>query len=195
MVEARANKTNAGDPLPAFAFTNAGGIRASINEGDITRGEVLTTSPFGNEIVDLKLTGQQIWDMFEGVLARVNKNSGKKVTSFVQVSKEIEVLWTPTNATANPSIGKLTAINIGGKPIQPDEVYRVVTIDFLATGGDSILFPKMPSPQIEGLVLVLEKYIISQTPVNIQLEGRLKPVPAKSCKRRRSIGENRKRTL
>jgi len=43
-----------------IAITNGGGIRASINEGDITKGSVISVLPFGNYIVTKKLTGAQI---------------------------------------------------------------------------------------------------------------------------------------
>lgn len=52
------------------ALMNAGGIRASLNKGDITKGDALTVFPFMNAVVDLPLTGQQIWDTFEGTRAR-----------------------------------------------------------------------------------------------------------------------------
>ena len=184
MLDARVKKVNStGGELPAFAFTNAGGIRATINEGPVTRGEVLTSFPFGNEMVEIPLSGQQIWDMFEGIVARVNKNTTAKVTSFVQVSKGVEVLWHANNATLNPSIGKLAAFKINRQPLQMDKVYKVVTIDFLSNGGDNFLNPKVPGYQIEKLDEVLAKYITQESPVNIKLEGRLRPV--KSCRKRR----------
>ena len=43
-----------------FAITNGGGIRADIDEGEVTVGEVLTVLPFGNTIATLTLTGAQI---------------------------------------------------------------------------------------------------------------------------------------
>lgn len=49
------------------AIMNAGGLRASIDAGNVTRSDVLTTFPFLNAATDLKLTGQQLWDLFEGM--------------------------------------------------------------------------------------------------------------------------------
>lgn len=182
MLDERVKKTLPGDLVPAFAFTNSGGIRATIDEGPITLGEVMTSFPFANEMVTIQLTGQQIWDMFEGIVARVNKNSGAKITSFVQVSKGVEVLWLPTNATANPTIGKMTSFKIGGKPLQMDKEYKVVTIDFLASGGDNFVSPRISAAGVEKLDVILTNYIKEQTPVNIALEQRLRPV--KSCKKK-----------
>lgn len=152
----------------------------------------MTSFPFGNEMVELKLTGQQIWDLFEGVVTRKNKNSGAKVTSFIQVSKGVQVIWHAKNETENPSIGELKDVLIDHKPLQLDQLYKVVTIDFLANGGDNMLSPKMPTPQIEKLDEVLVAYIKEQSPVNIHLERRLKPA-AKNCRRRSGGSGGRKR--
>ena len=51
-----------------FALINAGGIRATIDVGDITRGEVLTSFPFGNSIVELEFTGKDLWTVLEGIV-------------------------------------------------------------------------------------------------------------------------------
>jgi 2',3'-cyclic-nucleotide 2'-phosphodiesterase (5'-nucleotidase family) len=48
MLEYRLNQSSTAD----FALVNAGGIRATIDEGPITRGEVLTSFPFGNAVVE-----------------------------------------------------------------------------------------------------------------------------------------------
>jgi len=48
------------------AIMNAGGIRASIDEGEVSKSEVLTSFPFLNGVVELSFTGQELWDIFEG---------------------------------------------------------------------------------------------------------------------------------
>ncbi|KAK3312571.1 Metallo-dependent phosphatase-like protein [Apodospora peruviana] len=183
MLEYRLNGSTP-ENAPAFAMTNAGGIRATIDEGPITRGEVLTSFPFGNAVVEVTLTGQQIWDAFEGIVARVNKANGKAVTSFLQVSRGIKVKWTPTDAAANPSIGKLVSITIGDAPIDLTKSYKVVTIDFLAGGGDNFFSPPLTGfAVLDTLDEVLVNYVVAQSPVDIALDGRLSP--ASKCKSRR----------
>lgn len=188
MYEYRANSSiSKGLPLPAFAFTNGGGIRATIDAGNITRGEILTALPFGNSIVEFELTGQQIWDTFEGVLSRVNKNdTTRKVTSFVQVSSQAQIRWTPTNVTENPSIGTLTSFNISGKPLDLKKTYKVVTIDFIAGGGDSIFVPSITGAfPLDGLAETLEVYVRTHTPITASIEGRLAYEQPKKCRKRR----------
>lgn len=131
---------------------NAGGLRASIDAGNVTRSDVLTTFPFLNAATDLKLTGQQLWDLFEGMsditykvginlivlrigaVSRKNKQ-GHEVTSFVQISKGMAFTWDPTR----PQGSRLVALNIGqSDPIPPvdlQKTYTIATLDYIAGGG------------------------------------------------------------
>jgi 2',3'-cyclic-nucleotide 2'-phosphodiesterase (5'-nucleotidase family) len=54
------------------AIHNAGGIRATISGPKITQSDVLTSFPFGNSLVDIQLTGAQLWDVVEGTVSGVN---------------------------------------------------------------------------------------------------------------------------
>lgn len=122
-----------------FAMINAGGIRASIDEGTITRGEVLTSYPFGNAVVEVKYKGSDLWKIFEGLVSKVNQFNNNKVTSFFQVSSGIKVEYNPKN-----EVGKrLVRLSLGknGKlePVDMNKTYTMVTVDFIAGGGDNIL--------------------------------------------------------
>ena len=48
-----------------FAVTNGGGIRANIDPGEVTLGDIIAVLPFGNSIAQIKVTGSQVKDMFE----------------------------------------------------------------------------------------------------------------------------------
>lgn len=67
-----------------FAMHNSGGIRATIPAPNITQGVLVTAFPFQNGIVDLELTGAELWDIFEGIASGVNKAG--KVRSSIRVS-------------------------------------------------------------------------------------------------------------
>ncbi|KAK0622028.1 Metallo-dependent phosphatase-like protein [Bombardia bombarda] len=172
-------RLNASTPenAPAFAITNAGGVRATIDQGTITRGEVITAFPFGNAVVEISITGQQIWDTFKGIFARVNVANGLTVTSGVQVSRGIKIQYIASATGPGTAGGRLYSIEIGGEPIDLKKVYKVVTIDFVAGGGDNFF-----SPAFSGLVIldtldeVLVDYIKEKTPVNVVLDGRIQTV-------------------
>lgn len=156
----------------ALAFTNAGGIRATIDAGPITRGEVLTSFPFGNAVVELAYTGAELWRIFEGAVSEVNQFNGKALGGFFQVSRGAKVEYNPGNAAGE----RLVRLTVDGRPVDREDSqteYKVVTIDFVATGGDNILEP------VEGIVIldtmdeVLVDYIKAKSPVDFQLEGRI----------------------
>ena len=174
MLDYRLNGSSEGD-LPSFALTNAGGIRASIDVGPITRGEVLTAFPFGNAVVEIVLSGQQLWDVLAGIVARVNKANGKAVTSFLQVSRGIKIEYQPTNSPDN-GVGTLAAVTIGGEKLDLTKQYKVVTIDFVAGGGDNFFSEAFANLVVlDMLDEVLVNYIEKTTPVDVRIEGRIAP--------------------
>lgn len=155
-----------------FAIINAGGIRATIDEGDITRGEVLTSFPFGNAIVQIAINGSTLWQVLEGIVTGVNVVNGKAVTSFFQVSQGIKVEYNPANGNNT----KLIDVTIGGKPLSNDTTYQIVTLDFIAGGGDNFFTPTTDFVTLDTQDEVLTAYILSQTPVDIKLDGRISKV-------------------
>ncbi|KAH7069818.1 Metallo-dependent phosphatase-like protein [Paraphoma chrysanthemicola] len=155
-----------------FALINAGGVRATIDEGDITRGEVLTSFPFGNAIVQIGLTGKQIWEVLEGIVSGVNVANNKPVTSFFQVSQGIKVDYNPKAANGS----RLVEVKIGGEPLQNSTTYQIVTLDFLAGGGDNFFNKTTDFITLDTQDEVLTQYIQAQSPVNIKLDKRIEAV-------------------
>ncbi|KAK5091250.1 hypothetical protein LTR05_001431 [Lithohypha guttulata] len=152
-----------------FALINAGGIRATIDEGPITRGEVLTSFPFGNAIVEITLSGDDIWKVLEGIFTRVSQFNGRAVTSGVQLSQQIRVGYNPANSNGT----KLVNVTIGGQPLDREAEYQVVTLDFLAGGGDNFFLPVTDFVTLDTQDEVLTQYILRQSPVDIALDGRI----------------------
>ncbi|KAK6202233.1 hypothetical protein LQW54_008946 [Pestalotiopsis sp. IQ-011] len=149
-----------GGGAPDFALINGGGVRATIDEGKITRGEVLTSFPFGNAIVEVIYDGETLWKMLEGLVSMVNQFTGEEVGSLLQLSKNIKVEYNPDNEVGS----RLVAVTIGGEPLDTEKDYNVVTIDFLTGGGDNFL------EEVDGSVLdlmdeVLVSYIQAQSPI------------------------------
>ena len=109
------------------AIINGGGIRTSISKGKIRVGDVYAVVPFDNYIVAIQLTGRQIRETLEYGVSAVDERAGR----FPQVSG---ITFRYAGA-AKPGM-RVRDICIGGKPIDPDGLYAVATIDFLAAGGD-----------------------------------------------------------
>ena len=133
MLTYRLNQTDTAD----FALINAGGIRATIDEGPITRGEVLTSFPFGNSIVEISMSGDDLWTVLEGIVTGVSGFNGEEVTSFFQISRGIQVDYNPANNNGS----KLVNVTVGNNGLDREAKYNIVTLDFLAGGEHRLLVP------------------------------------------------------
>ena len=111
------------------ALMNAGGIRTGLPGGELTLGDVLTMLPFGNAVATLKLSGADLHAAVANGLARMGAGA------FPQVAG-LRITWNPAAAPES----RLVALEVGGPggyaPIDPARLYRVVTNNFLRTGGD-----------------------------------------------------------
>jgi 2',3'-cyclic-nucleotide 2'-phosphodiesterase/3'-nucleotidase len=106
-----------------IALQNAGGLRADLPEGVITRGTVYEVMPFDNLIVTLDLTGAELLRALEQGLrgGRVTQVSGIRY-SFDLSRPEMQRLVSVTDAS--------------GAALDSAKTYRVACPDFMATGGD-----------------------------------------------------------
>lgn len=155
-----------------IAIQNGGGIRASISKGKITLGQIMTVLPFGNYLVTIDLTGQQIIEALENGVSQVSALAGR----FPQVSG-LRFTWDPKAEPGNRIIS-VEVKNPDGtyQPIDTSKTYRVVTNNFLAQGGDGYTVFQKGSNFINlGFVDydVLKEYIQTHSPVDAKVEGRI----------------------
>ncbi|MDO4567702.1 MAG: bifunctional UDP-sugar hydrolase/5'-nucleotidase [Clostridia bacterium] len=111
------------------AVTNGGGIRASIEIGEITLGDIISVFPFGNYVVAKEVTGQDIHDALEHAVRVYPETNG----GFLQVSGMTFTFY--TNRDAGNRVDPENIL-IGGEPIDLSATYVLATNDFLAAGGD-----------------------------------------------------------
>ncbi|KAH6612191.1 Metallo-dependent phosphatase-like protein [Chaetomium sp. MPI-SDFR-AT-0129] len=182
ILQYRLNSTTP-ETAPDFALINAGGVRATMDEGPITRGEVLTSFPFSNAVVDVTISGDKLWNALEGVVAGVNVDNGKPVTSFLQVSRGIKIEYGPDSKSQSGKV--LVSVTIGGKPLDKAADYKIATMDFVAGGGDNIFAPFEDLVILDTVDEVLVAHIGANTPVDIALDGRLSEV--NKCKAGKAI--------
>lgn len=112
-----------------IAATNAGGIRAEIEEGPITMGTMYTVMPFDNVNSVWEMKGSDIKDLFEYGFDNTINDPNTSFMQFAGVYVEYN-----TNGEKGNRVEKLTLYD--GTEVQPDETYTVVTNDFMASGGD-----------------------------------------------------------
>lgn len=104
-----------------FGVMSGGGIRDSIEGGDITYKSVLKVQPFGNIVVYADMSGKEAIDYLTAV-AQMKPDSG----AYPQFA----------NVSFVAKDGKLNDLQIKGEPVDPAKTYRMATLSFNATGGD-----------------------------------------------------------
>ncbi|WP_028551349.1 5'-nucleotidase C-terminal domain-containing protein [Paenibacillus sp. UNC451MF] len=110
-----------------IALTNGGGIRASIEAGPITKGQVITVLPFGNYIQTKKVKGADIVSALElGVSSYPEPLGGFPHVGGI----------TFTLDAGKPSGSRVSNVLVKGQPIDLEKTYILATNDFMAAGGD-----------------------------------------------------------
>jgi len=113
------------------AFINPGGIRAELDAGDVTYGEVFSVQPFGNNLVTLTLTGAQLRTLLEQQWPE-----GGGPSRVLAPSRGFSYTWkasAPVGQRVDPA-----SLRLQGKPVDPQGRYRVTVNSFLASGGDGL---------------------------------------------------------
>ncbi|MCI3926865.1 5'-nucleotidase C-terminal domain-containing protein [Paenibacillus sp. TRM 82003] len=158
-----------------IAITNGGGIRASIDAGDISLGEVLTTMPFGNSMVTLDLTGAEIVEALENGVSAVEENQGR----FPHVAglKFAFNLAKPAGERVSDVVVAMEDGTYG--PIDLEATYTVATNAYMADGGDNYQVfrtAKDDGRQTDLFVVdydAFTSYLATLDTVNAAVEGRI----------------------
>jgi 5'-nucleotidase/UDP-sugar diphosphatase len=109
-----------------FTITNGGGIRASMNAGNVTIGDVINVLPFTNIITVAEITGADVYAALEhGYRMLPGENGGYSQT-------DLQVVY---NRFAEPG-KRILRVLLNGKLIDKNATYKVATNDFMAAGGD-----------------------------------------------------------
>jgi 5'-nucleotidase/UDP-sugar diphosphatase len=109
-----------------FTITNGGGIRASMNAGQVTIGDVINVLPFTNIITVAEITGADVYAALEhGYRMLPGENGGFSQT-------DLQVVY---NRYAAPG-SRIVRVLLNGKAIDKNATYKVATNDFMAAGGD-----------------------------------------------------------
>lgn len=126
---------------------NVHGHRATMPRGEITVGNLYEIYSFDNTITFLELKGSELKEIFDAY-ARIG---GAGISSNVKLIAEE---------------GKVKSVTIDGKPLNEEQVYRIVTLDYLAEGNDNMTaFRNALSRHNTGITLrdVMIGYVKEQT--------------------------------
>jgi len=171
---------------PAFggavvALMNPGGIRQDLvynqsggeGDGNVTYNEIFTVQPFGNSLVTMTLTGEQI----DSVLEQQFVGCGQTSNRILQVSQGFTYTWQASGlACEKVDIG---SIMINGVAIDPSATYRVTVNNFLADGGDNFAALRGGVDRLGGAVDLdaVEDYFSAFNPVMPGPQNRITMVP------------------
>ena len=141
----------------AIAFMNAGGVRSpGFNVAgasypyNVTYGDAFTVQPFGNSLVTMTVTAQQLKDLLEQQFSGCQGQTSQRImqisngfkyawsASAAPCSKIIDVSLTPTNVLTVPpaTTGAAEQIVSNGQVLNPTKTYRITVNNFMANGGD-----------------------------------------------------------
>lgn len=141
-----------------MGLVNIGGLRNNMPEGIVRRGDIMLISPFENYVVVLEMKGKDLLELMRNIAAV----KGEGVSSSVRM--EIS------------SDGDLLSCTIGGKEIDPNRIYTVATIDYLAEGNDKMYALKKAVKRHDIGILardIMMEYVIKHRVIDSKIEGRI----------------------
>ena len=160
-----------------IVFTNGGGLRASIDQGPVTMGEVLTVLPFQNTIATFQISGKDIVAALENGVSQLEEGAGR----FAQVAG----LKYAFDKSAAPE-SRVSAVEVMDNgnwvPIDLAKDYIVASNNYVRQGGDGYkIFADNAKNAYDygpGLEQVVADYLGTHTPYTPKLEGRITEVAA-----------------
>ena len=97
-----------------LGIVNVGGLRNNMPKGSIRRGDIILISPFDNRLALVQLKGSDLLSLFQEIAAVGGEG----------VSHEVQLVITKDR--------KLVDAKVSGKPVDPDCIYRIATVNYLA---------------------------------------------------------------
>lgn len=132
----RTGETNLGNLITAalldisgadVALTNGGGIRTSIEPGDVTKGEVFNVLPYGNTVRVIQVSGADLKAALEVGL----KSYPEALGAFPHIAG-----MTVEFDSTKPAGSRVTTVTVGGQLLDLTKTYKLATNDFVVAGGD-----------------------------------------------------------
>ncbi len=159
-----------------IAITNGGGLRASIDAGDVTMGEVISVLPFQNTLSTFQLKGADISAALENGLSQIEEGGGR----FPQVAG-LKLSFDASKPAGSRVVSVETKEGDAYVPLDPAKTYNLVSNNFMRAGGDgSSVFKKAENAYDygPGLETVVADYLAAHQPYAPVVDGRITAVAA-----------------
>ena len=154
-----------------IAIANSGGLRASIDAGEVTMGEVLTVLPFQNTLSTFQVSGQTVVDALENGVSQVEEGAGR----FPQVAG-LKFTWDATKEPGSRIVSVEVADGDGWTAIDPAATYGLVSNNYVRNGGDGYsMFVEAENAYDFGpdLADVTAEYMAANGPYTPYTDGRI----------------------
>ena len=151
----------------SIAIANSGGIRASIDAGDVTMGEVLTVLPFQNTLSTFFVSGETVVAALENGVSQIEEGAGR----FPQVAG-----ITFTVDTSAEAGSRVSDVMVGGAAIDLGETYGLVSNNYVRNGGDGYAMFKDAANAYDfgpDLADVTAEYLAEKAPYAPYTDGRI----------------------
>lgn len=136
-----------------IAFENAGGIRASVKKGELTYGDIIGISPFGNYIVTKQITGSQLVEILETSIDIQKKSIAANDSGEYDAWPENSGSYLQTGGIAvEYNLGldygkRVISVKVGNEPLDESKLYTVATNNFVAV---SEYYPQLANAEETG---------------------------------------------
>ncbi len=147
------------------AFVTTGSLRADIEEGNVTWGDLYAVQPFGDTILSMTLTGGRIREVLEQQWQTPVPPHNLAVSGL-----------TYTFDPEQPAESRIVEVQVGGAPLEEGRLYCTAVEDYLASGGDDYsVFTegtnRTTGPvDLDALIAYIEAL---PQPVNVTIDNRI----------------------
>lgn len=149
-----------------LAFENAGGIRGGVPEGTVTKGDLVSISPYGNTLSTYRMTGQQILDVLETSLeisSQCRDVLAQQLEALKAGEDPMQYTWPDNSGSvlvsggatmeidwSKPEGERIRSITVGGETLDPERTYTVAMNSYLPGCDDYPLFATLAAVQDFG---------------------------------------------
>ncbi len=160
----------------SIAFQNGGGIRASIQAGEVTMGDLLTVLPFQNTLATFEITGSDVLAALENSVSKIEEGAGR----YAQVAG-LRYQYDLSKPAGSRVLKAETYENGAWVDIDQNKTYLAVTNDYVRRGGDGYhMFSTAQNaydfgPNLENVLL---EFLIKYPDYDPAPQGRILDDPA-----------------
>ncbi|MCL2013882.1 MAG: bifunctional metallophosphatase/5'-nucleotidase [Oscillospiraceae bacterium] len=168
-----------------IAITNGGDIRADIDPGTITRGDIISILPFGNTLMIKTITPEILFKVLENGVSSVVTGDGSSDGGIIDHEKSEDGRFLQVSGLsfeynpAAPAGNRVMSVTLdSGEKLSSEDKTTKITLtasNYIMTGGnDYIMLAELPADREFGTADgALFEYIKTHSPVNAPSVGRI----------------------